>query len=219
MEQSGGHSNLQACGGVTVMIHAFLTASQDIYIYIYIYIYTYSRGGQLDGPREWHLRRKVGTCHVFTGQVQRTVATLLTFSENSCRNFVPGTQWNIGPHLRVWCIPRKSLLALLAPENGSNKLSYPDTFEKKFSGAPEGWDWHVFLKSRCTLHNIPEDWTSRMSLVSMVFFHYFENIYVIIIIIIIIICHWVGPLVDPLRSHVSRSLFKGLSWFLLPGGE
>ena len=33
------------------------------------------------------------------------------------------------------------------------------------------------------------------------------------------ICHGVGPLVDPLRSHVSRSLFKGLPWFLLPVGE
>ena len=30
------------------------------------------------------------------------------------------------------------------------------------------------------------------------------------------ICHGVGPLVDPFRSHVSRSLFKGLPWFLLP---
>ena len=35
----------------------------------------------------------------------------------------------------------------------------------------------------------------------------------------IIICHVVGPLVDPFRSHVSRSLFKGLPWFLLPVGE
>ena len=33
------------------------------------------------------------------------------------------------------------------------------------------------------------------------------------------ICHGVGPLVDPFRSHVSRSLFKGLPWFLLPAGE
>jgi hypothetical protein len=33
------------------------------------------------------------------------------------------------------------------------------------------------------------------------------------------ICHRVGPLVDPFRSHVSRSLFKGLPWFLLPVGE
>jgi hypothetical protein len=38
-------------------------------------------------------------------------------------------------------------------------------------------------------------------------------------VIIIIICHGVGPLVDPLRSHESRSLFKGLSWFLLPVGK
>ena len=30
------------------------------------------------------------------------------------------------------------------------------------------------------------------------------------------ICHGVGPLVDPFQSHVSRSLFKGLPWFLLP---
>ena len=28
-----------------------------------------------------------------------------------------------------------------------------------------------------------------------------------------------GPLVDPFRSHVSRSLFKGLPWFLLPVGQ
>jgi hypothetical protein len=28
-------------------------------------------------------------------------------------------------------------------------------------------------------------------------------------------CHEVGPLVDAFRSHVSRSLFKGLPWFLL----
>jgi len=33
------------------------------------------------------------------------------------------------------------------------------------------------------------------------------------------ICHGVWPLVDPFRSHVSRSLFKGLAWFLLPVGE
>ena len=33
------------------------------------------------------------------------------------------------------------------------------------------------------------------------------------------IYHGVGPLVDPFRSHVSRSLFKGLPWFLLPVGE
>ena len=33
------------------------------------------------------------------------------------------------------------------------------------------------------------------------------------------ICHGVGPLVDAFRSHVSRSLFKGLPWFLLPVGE
>ena len=33
------------------------------------------------------------------------------------------------------------------------------------------------------------------------------------------ICHGVGPLVDPFRSHVSRSLFKGLPWFLLPVGQ
>jgi len=26
------------------------------------------------------------------------------------------------------------------------------------------------------------------------------------------ICHGVGPLVDPFRSHVSRSFFKGLPW-------
>jgi len=32
------------------------------------------------------------------------------------------------------------------------------------------------------------------------------------------ICHGVGPLVDPFRSHVSRSLFKGLPRFLLPVG-
>jgi len=33
------------------------------------------------------------------------------------------------------------------------------------------------------------------------------------------IFHGVGPLVDPFRSHVSRSFFKGLPWFLLPVGE
>jgi len=32
------------------------------------------------------------------------------------------------------------------------------------------------------------------------------------------IFHAVGALVDPFRSHVSRSLFKGLPWFLLPAG-
>jgi len=32
-------------------------------------------------------------------------------------------------------------------------------------------------------------------------------------------CHGVRPLVDPFRSHVSRSLFRGLSRFLLPVGE
>ena len=30
------------------------------------------------------------------------------------------------------------------------------------------------------------------------------------------ICNGVGPLVGPFRFHVSRSLFKGLPWFLLP---
>jgi hypothetical protein len=33
------------------------------------------------------------------------------------------------------------------------------------------------------------------------------------------ICHGVGPLVHPFRSPVSRSLFKGLPWFVLPVGE
>jgi len=33
------------------------------------------------------------------------------------------------------------------------------------------------------------------------------------------ICHGVGPLVDPFRSHLSRSLFRGLPWLLLPLGE
>ena len=33
------------------------------------------------------------------------------------------------------------------------------------------------------------------------------------------IFHVVGPLVDPFRSHASRSLFNGLPWFLLPVGE
>jgi hypothetical protein len=33
------------------------------------------------------------------------------------------------------------------------------------------------------------------------------------------ICNGVGPLVDPFRSHVSRSFFKGVPWFLLPVGE
>ena len=33
------------------------------------------------------------------------------------------------------------------------------------------------------------------------------------------ICHGVGPLVDPFRSYVSRSLFIGLPWFLLPTGK
>ena len=33
------------------------------------------------------------------------------------------------------------------------------------------------------------------------------------------ICHAVGPLVDPVRSHASRSLFNGLPWFHLPVGK
>ena len=33
------------------------------------------------------------------------------------------------------------------------------------------------------------------------------------------ICHGVATLVDPFRSHVSRSLFKGLPRFLLPVGQ
>jgi len=33
------------------------------------------------------------------------------------------------------------------------------------------------------------------------------------------ICQAVGSLVDPLQSHVSRSLFKGLQRFLLPVGK
>jgi hypothetical protein len=33
------------------------------------------------------------------------------------------------------------------------------------------------------------------------------------------ICHGFGSLVDPFRSHVFRSLFKGLPCFLLPVGE
>jgi len=33
------------------------------------------------------------------------------------------------------------------------------------------------------------------------------------------IFHAVGPLVDPFRSHASRSLFNGLPWFLLPVGK
>jgi len=33
------------------------------------------------------------------------------------------------------------------------------------------------------------------------------------------VCHGVRPLVDPFRSHVSRSHFRGLPRFLLPVGE
>jgi len=33
------------------------------------------------------------------------------------------------------------------------------------------------------------------------------------------ICHGIGPLVDPFRSHVSTSLFKGLLWFFCPLGR
>ena len=33
------------------------------------------------------------------------------------------------------------------------------------------------------------------------------------------VCHGVRPLVDSFRSHVSRSLFRGLPRFLLPIGE
>ena len=33
------------------------------------------------------------------------------------------------------------------------------------------------------------------------------------------VCHGVRPLVDPFRSHVSRSHFRGLPLFLLPVGE
>jgi len=33
------------------------------------------------------------------------------------------------------------------------------------------------------------------------------------------IFHGVGPLVDPFRSQISRTLFKRLPWFLLPFGE
>jgi len=33
------------------------------------------------------------------------------------------------------------------------------------------------------------------------------------------ICNGIGPLVNPFRSHVSRSPFKGLPWFLLPVAE
>jgi len=32
------------------------------------------------------------------------------------------------------------------------------------------------------------------------------------------ICHGVELLVEPFRSHVSRSLFRDLPWFLLPIG-
>jgi hypothetical protein len=33
------------------------------------------------------------------------------------------------------------------------------------------------------------------------------------------ICHAVGPPVDIFRSDLSRSVFKGLPWFLLPVRE
>ena len=33
------------------------------------------------------------------------------------------------------------------------------------------------------------------------------------------VCHAVRPLVDPFRSHVPRSLFRGLPLFLLPIGQ
>jgi hypothetical protein len=33
-----------------------------------------------------------------------------------------------------------------------------------------------------------------------------------------LIIHGAGPRVDPFQSHVSRNLFKGLPWFLLPVG-
>jgi hypothetical protein len=33
------------------------------------------------------------------------------------------------------------------------------------------------------------------------------------------ICHGVGLVVGPFRSHVSRNLLKGLPWFVLPVGD
>ena len=44
-------------------------------------------------------------------------------------------------------------------------------------------------------------------------------IYIIIYISSSSVFHGVGPLVDPFRSHASRTLFNGLPWFLLPVGK
>jgi hypothetical protein len=44
--------------------------------------------------------------------------------------------------------------------------------------------------------------------------HHYTNI-----IIIIITVMRLDPLVDPFRSHVPRSLFRGLPWFPLPVGQ
>ena len=46
-----------------------------------------------------------------------------------------------------------------------------------------------------------------------------SSCFLFFIIIIIYICHGVAPLVDLFQSHISRSLFKGLPWFLLPVGQ
>jgi hypothetical protein len=75
-------------------------------------------------------------------------------------------------HLQVWCIPRKVFLHCLPPKMGA--IIYPDTFEKKVFGAPEVWDRHV-LKIRRTPQNVPEERRPQMSLVSMVFLHYFKT--------------------------------------------
>ena len=53
-------------------------------------------------------------------------------------------------------------------------------------------------------------WTEELSETCRVLFQKSSSSYV---------CHGVRPLVDPFRSHVSRSLFRGLPRFLPPVGE
>ena len=108
------------------------------------------------------------------------------------------------------------------------------------------WWWHVrCAETCCRIDNVCRTCSVNMKLVLQTDYHMVHGTYNVKIRLNLLIAyrrahmsavrlyyyyyyyhhhhhhifHGVGPLVVPFRSHVSRSLFKSLPWYLLPVGE
>jgi hypothetical protein len=168
----------------------------------YVVICGLSRSTMLSHERKDTGRKKLlNTKCVFRFSLKLTTETFLMLTR---------TEWGIN-HKRtsvcVWSV-RHSCQILVKPE------CYRQLFGEKYS-KHQLWRIPVQWGLRRSVWTDGQTWQQPTGN-SRNFSNATKNV---TIIIIIIICHGVGPLVDPFRSHVPRSPFKALPSFLLPVGE